>query len=231
MEINRVMLLGNLTQDPETRYLPSGTAVSKLRLASSRRFKDKSGESREETLFINVEAWGRTGELCQEYLRKGSEALVEGRLKMDTYQAQDGQNRTVYVIVADRVQFGRRPQQGGPGGPGQGGFGDDYGDSGGGQGFGSPADRPSAAPPAQESYGYGGQRQPPRGPANAGGFGGPSQRPPAPPPPPRQAPAQSQAPTWQSSPPAGGGDYPADSIPPADDFNDTSGGTNNDLPF
>jgi len=227
MEINRVMLLGNLTQDPETRYLPSGTAVSKLRLAASRRFKDKSGESREETLFINVEAWGRTGELCQEYLRKGSEALVEGRLKMDSYQGQDGQNRTVYVVVAERVQFGRRAQQGGPG---QGGAGDEYGDSGGGQGFGPPADR-LAAPPASGSRGFGGQGSQQRGPAGAGGFvGGQPQRP-STPPPPRQAPAQPQAPSWRSDPPAGGGDYPSDPLPPTDDFGDSSGGTNNDLPF
>ncbi len=108
MEINRVMLLGNLTQDPDTRYLPSGTAVAKLRVAASRRYKDNKGEQREDTLFINVDVWGRQAETCQEYLRKGSEVLVEGSLRMNTYQTKEGQNRNEILVRADRIQFGRR---------------------------------------------------------------------------------------------------------------------------
>jgi len=203
-EVNRVMLLGNLTQDPETRYLPSGMAVTKLRLAANRRFKDRSGEQREESLFINVEAWGRQAETCQEYLRKGSEALVEGRLKMDSYQAQDGQNRTVYVIVADRVQFGRRPGQGGPGG-----YSDESGgyDSGGGH---NPSPDQSVSSPPGGNY-----RQSAASPRGAGQHS--------------SSPRQSQSPTWQSEPSTSG--FPESEDAPPDDFGDEAGGTDNDLPF
>jgi single-strand DNA-binding protein len=116
MELNRIILIGNLTKDPETRHLPSGTSsVTKFRLAASRRYTSQ-GEKKEETLFIDVEAWGKTGEICAQYLRKGSQALVEGRLKMDRYKTQSGEERTVYVIVADNVQLGARPRDGQGGG-------------------------------------------------------------------------------------------------------------------
>lgn len=109
MELNKVFLIGNLTNDPEARWLQSGTPVTKMRIAVTRRMgKREGGERREETLFIDIEAWSRTAELCSQYLRKGSQVLVEGRLKMDQYQTQSGENRTRYLVVADRVQFGSR---------------------------------------------------------------------------------------------------------------------------
>ncbi|MBI5154351.1 single-stranded DNA-binding protein [Candidatus Poribacteria bacterium] len=116
MELNKVLLIGNLTRDPETRMLPSGAQVCKLGLAANHRSGSKDGERREEVLFIDVEAWAKTAELCAQYLRKGSQVLVEGRLKMDKYQTQSGEQRTKFLIVADRVQFGARPG----GGEGQG---------------------------------------------------------------------------------------------------------------
>ncbi len=146
MELNKVLLIGNLTRDPEVRHLTTGSQVCKMGLASNRRFTTGQGEKKEETLFIDVEAWGRTAELCSQYLRKGSMILVEGRLKLDQYQTQTGENRSKISIVADRVQFGPRndgsgaaPRQSGGGAPprsqatsaapSNSGF-DDYGDSG-----------------------------------------------------------------------------------------------------
>jgi len=209
MEINRVLLLGNLTQDPETRYLPSGMAVCKLRLASNRRFRDKSGENREETLFINVDVWGRPAENCQQYLRKGSEVLIEGRLKMDAYKTQDGQNRSFIVISADRVQFGRRP--GGQGGVPSGTAEEEPMESGEGM---TPPPGPSARPSR---------------PAVGGDYrsGASAPRPPA-------AKPAALAPTWQAQEPADAAppdDTGANDAPPPDEVSEESGGTNNDLPF
>ncbi len=140
MELNKVFLIGNLTRDPESRFLQSGSQVCKMGLASNRRY-NSGGEKREETLFIDVEAWGKTAELCSQYLRKGSQILVDGRLKMDQYQTKEGEKRTKYVIVADRVQFGSRADGGQGGGGGSrsssgghdsrvGERGDDYADAG-----------------------------------------------------------------------------------------------------
>jgi single-strand DNA-binding protein len=147
MELNKVFLIGNLTQDPESRHLQSGAQVCKLRLACNRRTGGgQGGERKDEVLYIDVEAWQRTAELCAQYLRKGSNILVEGRLKLDQYQTQTGENRSKIFVVADRVQFGPRndgsgaaPRQSGGGAPprsqatsaapSNSGF-DDYGDSG-----------------------------------------------------------------------------------------------------
>ena len=105
LELNKVFLVGNLTRDPETKYLPSGTAVCVIDIASNRRYKNKEGEQKEETLFIRVEAWGRTAEFCQEYLRKGRRIFVEGRLRMDSWEAKDGTRRTRHLVGAERIQF------------------------------------------------------------------------------------------------------------------------------
>ena len=106
IELNKVLITGRLTRDPELKYIPSGTAVCDIRLASSRRFMGKdSGERKEETLFINVTAWGKTAEFCNEYLHKGTAILVEGRLKLETWQDKDGNNRDRISITADRIQF------------------------------------------------------------------------------------------------------------------------------
>lgn len=106
MELNKVLLIGNLTRDPETRAVGTGQ-VCKMGLASNRRYTSQ-GEKKEEVLFVDVEAWGKTAELCGQYLSKGAQVLVEGRLKMDQWETQQGEKRTKCVVVAERVQFGPR---------------------------------------------------------------------------------------------------------------------------
>jgi single-strand DNA-binding protein len=128
--INKVILVGNLGRDPELNYLPSGQSVCKFSLATSRAYKDKQGELKEETEWHNIVAWGKTGEICAQYLKKGGQAYIEGRIQSREYEGKDGQKRKTYEIIADNVQIlGRR--EGG-------------GDSGGG------APRSSGARPAQQ---------------------------------------------------------------------------------
>ena len=103
--LNRVLIAGRLTRDPELRYTPSGTAVCNLRLASSRRYKDKSGQWQDDATFVGVVAWSRTAENCGEYLKKGSAVLVEGRLQSRSWETEDGQKRSVVEINALRVEF------------------------------------------------------------------------------------------------------------------------------
>lgn len=114
---NRVILVGNLTRDPELRYLQSGMAVTDIGLAVNDRRKTPNGEWVEETTFVDVTLWGRTAEVASEYLSKGSSALVEGRLKMDTWQGQDGQKRSKLKVVGEKMQMlgGRGPGEGGGG--------------------------------------------------------------------------------------------------------------------
>ncbi len=100
--INKVFLAGNLTRDPEMRYMPSGTPVTSFRIAINRRFRKKTGEEVEETCFIDVEAYGRTAEFCNEYLTKGRNVLIEGRLKFDSWETDAGR-RSKHVIVAEKV--------------------------------------------------------------------------------------------------------------------------------
>lgn len=102
--LNKVMLIGRLTRDPERRSTPSGMAVADLGLAVNRRYRTNNGEDREETCFIDVTVWGKQAENCGEYLRKGSPIFVEGHLKMDTWE-KDGQKRSKISVVAERVQF------------------------------------------------------------------------------------------------------------------------------
>ena len=101
---NKVILIGNLTRDPEIRYTPSGTAVGDLRMAVNRRFRTGDGQEREETCFVGVTVWGRQAETCGEYLKKGQPALVEGRLKYDEWE-KEGQKFSRLSVVAERVQF------------------------------------------------------------------------------------------------------------------------------
>ncbi len=102
--LNKVMLIGNLTRDPEVRFTPGGRPVCDLRLAVSRRFKKASGEDGEETLFITVVVWDKQGEACGKYLVKGAPAFVEGRLQMDEWE-KDGRKTSTFRVLADRVQF------------------------------------------------------------------------------------------------------------------------------
>lgn len=115
--LNKVFLIGNLTRDPELRVTPKGTAICQFGLAVNRQFKDESGQTRDETTFVDIEAWGKQGELVSKYLTKGSPAMVEGRLKLDQWEdKQSGQKRSKLKIVLDNVQFLGRPG-GGAGAP------------------------------------------------------------------------------------------------------------------
>ena len=99
---NRVILMGNLTRDPEMRYLPSGKAVTEIGLAVNDRRKSPSGDWVDETTFVEITLWERQAEIASEYLSKGSPALIEGRLKLDTWET-DGQKRSKMRVVGDRV--------------------------------------------------------------------------------------------------------------------------------
>jgi single-strand DNA-binding protein len=103
--LNRVFLIGNLTRDPELRYTPSGMAVSNLRLAINHRFKDRSGELKQDTCFINVVVWDKQAETCNQYLQKGRSVLIEGRLQSRSWKDSEGKNRNVIEVRADRVVF------------------------------------------------------------------------------------------------------------------------------
>ena len=113
--LNKVLLMGNLTRPPELRYTPSGAAVADMRLAVSRNYTTQSGEKRDETAFLTVIAWGKTAENCSEYLDKGSQILVEGRIQTRDWEGKDGQKRTTTEVVAQRVQFMSRTKGGGGG--------------------------------------------------------------------------------------------------------------------
>jgi len=110
---NRVILLGNLTRDPEMKYLPSGMAVTDLGLAVNDRRKNANGEWVEEAVFVDVTLWGRTAEIASEYLNKGAPVFIEGRLKFDTWQTNDGQKRSKLRVVCDRMQLLGGPRGGG----------------------------------------------------------------------------------------------------------------------
>lgn len=104
--LNKVFLMGNLTRDPELRYIPSGTAVADLGLAINERFKDRdSGEWREKPVFVDVTVWRRQAETCADYLSKGSPVMIEGRLQLDQWENSEGQKRSKLKVLADRVQF------------------------------------------------------------------------------------------------------------------------------
>ena len=103
---NRVIIMGNLTKDPDYKQLTSGQAVCRLGLASNRQFKNRqSGSMVQEVCFVDIDVWGAQADSCNQYLQKGSAVLVEGRLKFDTWQDNDGQKRSKHSIVADRVTF------------------------------------------------------------------------------------------------------------------------------
>jgi single-strand DNA-binding protein len=117
---NKVILLGNLTRDPEVRYTPKGTAVTELGMAVNRVYTAENGEKREETTFVDVTLWGRTAEIAGEYLKKGRPVFIEGRLQLDTWDdKQSGQKRSKLKVVGEGLQLiGSRPAGGGGGGGG-----------------------------------------------------------------------------------------------------------------
>lgn len=109
--LNRVQLIGRLGKDPESKFTPTGKKVAHFSLAVSNRWKDKSGETKESTEWVNIEAWGRLGEVCQEYLKKGSLVFLEGRLQTDRYEDK-GETKYYTKVVAQTLQFlDKRPAE------------------------------------------------------------------------------------------------------------------------
>ena len=110
---NKVLLMGNLTRDPEVRYTPKGTAIASLGLAVNRRWTTETGEQKEEVTFVDVEVWGRQAETSGQYLSKGRPVFVEGRLRLDSWEDKEsGQKRNKLKVVAERVQFLGAPRGG-----------------------------------------------------------------------------------------------------------------------
>jgi single-strand DNA-binding protein len=118
MYLNKAIIIGNLTRDPESRALPSGVKVTSFSLATNRVWKDKTGQRQEDTQYHNVVVFGPQAETVSQYLRKGSSALVEGRMQTRSWDGQDGKKQYRTEIVADRVQFGPRASGGGAPTPG-----------------------------------------------------------------------------------------------------------------
>ena len=142
---NKVILIGNLTRDPELRYTPKGVAIAKFALAVNRTWKNEAGEQKEEVTFVDIDAFGRQAEVIGQYLKKGSPFMVEGRLKMDQWDdKQTGQKRSRLGVVLEGFQF-----LGGGGGSAGGGPRHD-------SGMGAPAEArrsPEPPPPASEPEG------------------------------------------------------------------------------
>ena len=103
--MNKVILIGNLTRDIELRYTQSGYCVGNAGIAVTRKFKNAQGETMEETCFIDVKFFGRTAEVANQYLRKGSKLAVEGRLKLEQWQDQNGQNRSKHVVEVESLEM------------------------------------------------------------------------------------------------------------------------------
>ncbi len=117
--LNRVLLIGNLTRDPEVRYTPKGTAVTDIGMAINRVFTSEDGERREEVTYVDVVLWARLAEIAGQYLKKGRPVFIEGRLQLDTWDdKQTGQKRSRMRVVAENLQLlGSRESEGGPTGP------------------------------------------------------------------------------------------------------------------
>lgn len=104
--VNKVILIGNVTRDVESKALPSGSSVASLSLAVNRSYKTESGATREEVLFVDVELWGRVAEIAAQYVKKGSPLYVEGRLKMDSWEDKEtGQKRSKMKVVGEAIQL------------------------------------------------------------------------------------------------------------------------------
>jgi single-strand DNA-binding protein len=116
--LNKVMLIGNLTRDPQLSYLPSQTAVVEIGLAVNRRWTGQDGQKREDTCFVDCQAFGRQAETINKYLRKGNPVFLEGRLKFDSWTGQDGTKRSKLRVTVENFQFLPSGGQGGQGGGG-----------------------------------------------------------------------------------------------------------------
>lgn len=125
---NKVLLMGNLTRDIEVRHIPSGQSVANIGLAINRKFRTQDGQDREETTFVDCEAWGRTGETMAKYLTKGRPVFIEGRLKLDQWEDKEGGKRSKLKIVVEGFEFiDSRGEGGGPNSGGGGGSGEERG--------------------------------------------------------------------------------------------------------
>ena len=129
--LNKVMLIGNLTRDPELRVTPKGTAICQFSLAVNRKFRDESGADREEVTYVDIEAWGKSGENIAKYCTKGRPLFVEGRLRLDQWEDKNTkEKRSRMKVVCDNFQFlgsgraavGGAPAGGAPAGGGEGGY-------------------------------------------------------------------------------------------------------------
>ncbi len=144
--LNKVMLIGNLTRDPELRYTPSGKAVADISLAINRVWNNDAGQKQEETIFVDVTLWSRQAELAQQYLTKGRGVYIEGRLQMDTWDDKEtGKKRSKLKVVGDNLQF--LPDGRGGATPGNGGGAPQQQRSGAPQQRSGPPQGASAAPP------------------------------------------------------------------------------------
>lgn len=103
--LNKVLIIGNLTRDPEAKPIPGGAMVTSFSVAVNRKYKSQAGEQKEEVAFLDCEAWAKTGELAMQYLTKGKSVMVEGRLKQDRWETPEGQKRSKIKIVVDNIQF------------------------------------------------------------------------------------------------------------------------------
>ena len=119
VSLNKVLLAGNLTRDPQVKFFANERAVADFSIACNRRYRGADGESKEEVTFVDIEAWGRTAELVGQYLTKGQPCFVEGRLRLDSWEdKQSGAKRSRLKVVADSVQFLGGPRGGNEGGAG-----------------------------------------------------------------------------------------------------------------
>jgi single-strand DNA-binding protein len=103
--LNKALLIGNLTRDPDLKYTASGAAVANFGLAINRRYTNSDGERVEDPCFVEIVAWNRLAEVCGEYLSRGRPVFIEGRLQMDSWETEDGQKRTKLRVVAQNIQF------------------------------------------------------------------------------------------------------------------------------
>ena len=159
--VNKVIIVGNLGRDPEVRYMPNGDAVATLAVATTDTWKDKNtGEKKEQTEWHRISFFGRTAEVCGQYLKKGSSVYVEGSLRTRKWTDKDGVDKYTTEIRADQMQMlGSRQGQGGPSHDEEGGMGGGAGGGGGGYSRPAPASRPAsqapkAAAPAKANSGF-----------------------------------------------------------------------------
>ncbi len=115
--LNRVLLMGNLTRDPEMRFTPSNMAIAKIGIAVNRRWRNQAGEQQDEVTYLDCDAFGKTAEMINQYFRKGRPIFIEGRLKLDQWQDKEGHQRSKVVVVIESFQFVDSKQSGEAGGP------------------------------------------------------------------------------------------------------------------